>query len=420
MHSQILGTRIKVIQLDRHIEILLLDNDCVIVPGLGGFMAHHISASYSAESQMFIPPTRQLGFNPQLQINDSLLAQSYIEAYDISYPEALRRIDDEVTELRQKIQNEGCCELNDIGILRLNEEGKIEFEPCEAGILTPWLYGLNTIEMSPLAILGKPELKKPAAAQSPIISEEPKPIPQLTKHTVSDEDDDSDRNDSDEECQEPHITIRISTLKHIGTVAAAVIALFVCAIPFGKMVQPELSKSYLDTGILYNILPEGVRTPDSETPKQLSFKDAKPVIQDNTADATPTAADKNPSVQSNAGTDVTVEKKATEAANSQASNLSGKGANADDNAAKVGKDIEKPASTHFFSIVLASRVPKSNAEDFVGKLKKNGFDKAEVIVRNNGAKVIYGRFQTEAEAQKLLRGMRTSAEAFADGWIMEF
>ena len=30
-----------VIELERHIEILLLDNDCVIVPGLGGFMAHH-------------------------------------------------------------------------------------------------------------------------------------------------------------------------------------------------------------------------------------------------------------------------------------------------------------------------------------------------------------------------------------------
>lgn len=369
---------------------------------------------------MFIPPTRQLGFNPQLQINDSLLAQSYIEAYDISYPEALRRIDDEVTELRQKIQNEGCCELNDIGILRLNEEGKIEFEPCEAGILTPWLYGLNTIEISPLSALGKTDAKKPATAPSPIISEEPKPIPQLTKHAVSNEDNGSDRNDSDEEYQEPHITIRISTLKHIGTVAAAVIALFVCAIPFGKMVQPEMSKSYLDTGILYNILPEGVRSPDSETPKQLSFKDAKPATHDNTADATPTAADKSTSVQSKAGAEATTERKATETGNSQASSQSGKEANADDKTAKTGKDIEKPADSHFFSIVLASRVPRTNAEDFASKLKKNGFDKAEVIARNNGAKVIYGRFQTEAEAQKFLRSMRASAEAFAEGWIMEF
>ena len=33
-------------ELRRHIEILLLENDCVIVPNLGGFMAHHVEARY--------------------------------------------------------------------------------------------------------------------------------------------------------------------------------------------------------------------------------------------------------------------------------------------------------------------------------------------------------------------------------------
>ena len=95
------------IELERHIEILLLNNDCVIVPELGGFMAHHIDARYDEEEDMFLPPLRTLGFNPQLNINDSLLAQSYVEAYDISYPEALRRIEDEVNELKQHLENEG-------------------------------------------------------------------------------------------------------------------------------------------------------------------------------------------------------------------------------------------------------------------------------------------------------------------------
>ena len=99
-----------VIELERHIEILLLDNDCVIVPGLGGFMAHHVEARYEEDEQAFLPPLRTLGFNPQLKINDSLLAQSYIEAYDISYPEALQRIEDEVNELTQILQNEGRYE----------------------------------------------------------------------------------------------------------------------------------------------------------------------------------------------------------------------------------------------------------------------------------------------------------------------
>lgn len=65
-------------KLDRHIEILLLENDCVIVPGLGGFVAHHAEASYDENDALFLPPYRTLGFNPVLQMNDSLLVQSYI------------------------------------------------------------------------------------------------------------------------------------------------------------------------------------------------------------------------------------------------------------------------------------------------------------------------------------------------------
>ena len=151
------------IELERHIEILLLSNDCVIVPDLGGFMAHHIDANYDEQENIFLPPLRTLGFNPQLKMNDSLLVQSYIEAYDISYPEALRRIQAEVMELKQHLETEGMFEMNDIGLLRLNEEGNMEFEPCEAGILTPSLYGLSTFEMKPLRKEENPTGKHPAA-----------------------------------------------------------------------------------------------------------------------------------------------------------------------------------------------------------------------------------------------------------------
>lgn len=92
------------IEINRHIEILLLSNDCVIVPGFGGFMAHHVDARYDGTDNMFLPPLRTVGFNPQLTMNDSLLVLSYVETYDMSYPEALRRIEDEVAEIRQTLE----------------------------------------------------------------------------------------------------------------------------------------------------------------------------------------------------------------------------------------------------------------------------------------------------------------------------
>ena len=69
------------ISLARHIELLLLEHDCVIVPGLGGFIANHADARYTGdEEHLFLPPYRTIGFNQQLQVNDGLLVQSYMAA----------------------------------------------------------------------------------------------------------------------------------------------------------------------------------------------------------------------------------------------------------------------------------------------------------------------------------------------------
>lgn len=51
-----------------------------------------------------------------------------------------------MTELWQHLRAEGFYDLNDIGRLTFNDEGRLAFEPCEAGILTPELYGLSTLE----------------------------------------------------------------------------------------------------------------------------------------------------------------------------------------------------------------------------------------------------------------------------------
>ena len=203
------------IEIERHIEILLLSNDCVIVPELGGFMAHPVEARYDEVDGMFLPPMRTLGFNPQLRLNDHLLVQSYIEAYDISYPEALRRIEKEVAELKQHLEAEGSYELNGIGILSLNDEGNILFEPCEAGILTPELYGLSTYEMIPLA----------EAKVKPITTAEANAETSDTSETTLDSD------VAQEIGTGRVITIRMSWIRNAVAAAAAIIAFFMMGTP---------------------------------------------------------------------------------------------------------------------------------------------------------------------------------------------
>ena len=205
------------IELERHIEILLLNNDCVIVPDLGGFMAHRVDARYDESEGTFLPPLRTLGFNPQLKMNDSLLVQSYIEAYDISYPEALRRIESEVAELRQHLETEGEYDLCDIGLLRLNVEGALEFEPCEAGILTPQLYGLSSFELKPLECLAPKAEEVPAESAA------------IDEKVIG-------------RSNERAITIKMSWLRNVAAVAAAALAFFMISDPVSNS-QVEVQQS---------------------------------------------------------------------------------------------------------------------------------------------------------------------------------
>lgn len=139
------------IELSRHIESLMLKHDCVIVPGLGGFITQYVPARRVEGEQLFLPPCRTVGFNQQLTLNDGLLVQSYMQAYDTNYPETIKLINDAVKQLKQELQENGEYELSGIGRLTLGIGGKYNFTPCEAGVLSPELYGLDTVSIPNVA-----------------------------------------------------------------------------------------------------------------------------------------------------------------------------------------------------------------------------------------------------------------------------
>lgn len=188
-------------------------------------MAHYVNARYEESECIFLPPQRTIGFNPQLTLNDSLLAQSYIEAYDISYPEALHRIEDEVREMRQHIETEGYYELFELGTIILNECGRYVFEPCESGILTPELYGLNSFIMKP----------KESLSISSCLE-------------IQESDDASDSEGGEH-------AVLFSTLRNIAVACIALFAFFFLSSPIGNS-EMNVSEARINTKILNKILPQ--------------------------------------------------------------------------------------------------------------------------------------------------------------------
>lgn len=135
------------IELTKHIESLLLENDCVIVPGLGGFISHQMPARYSKEENLFLPPERSVGFNPNLKINDGLLVQSYMSLYDTNFSDASQMVEAEVEELLEELHENGKVELPNIGELTYSIYDSYNFTPFENRLAAPCLYGLDLFEM---------------------------------------------------------------------------------------------------------------------------------------------------------------------------------------------------------------------------------------------------------------------------------
>ena len=353
-----------VIELQRHIEILLLDNDCVIVPDFGGFVAHQVASRYEQEDHMLLPPMRTLGFNPQLRINDSLLVQSYINALDISYPEALRRIESEVDEMKQVLSEKGYYTLEDIGTLRVNSDGNIEFEPCEAGILTPDYYGLSACEYPTLKDVRIAKLQKTTAVV-PVETEQPKD-PTLLEFI-----------DSEEEKEERAIQIKLSWIRNAVAVAAAVVAFFLMATPIANSDLDTTAMSNLQGNLLTKLMP-----------KDTNMAPAKPVVERQKVSENTEKSEKSENPESSENSD---------------------------GSQKLNAQPATPAAP-VYCIVLASQVKLSNAEQYVEQLKSRGMQDAEVYIHNHIVRVIYGSYESESEAYRHLNKLNKHDE-FAEAWV---
>lgn len=370
------------IELQRHIEILLLTNDCVIVPGLGGFMAHHIEARFDEEDNTFVPPLRTLGFNQNLTMNDSLLVQSYIECYDISYPEALRRIEDEVNELRQHLQTEGSFELNDIGMLTLNSEGNIEFRPCEAGILTPGLYGLGTFEMEPL------QKAVTVMVEGQRSKDEGQPDEPMVLQVAEDE-----QQEVAEEEKEPVIVIKLSWLRNAVAVAAAVLAFFMIATPVSNS-QLDIQKGVQQSSIIPLSKQETLTTWGDEA--LVPELEKQNPLQWNIGEE----SDKQNSLQEDLCAELNDKEEIT----------------SEQPAADV-TEVTPPAVE--YCIVLACQVSQKNADGLMALLQENGFNNA-YITNKKFRRVCYGHYATNDEATSDLRQLRQqSKKLFGEGWVMK-
>lgn len=404
------------IELAQHIEALLLENDCVIVPGLGGFVGHYTPAVRLAEENRFLPPARVIGFNPSLKMNDGLLVQSYASVYGTSFSDATRRIEHQVCRLQNKLYEEGKVELANIGELRCSVYGALSFVPFDSKLTTPYLYGWQGFEMRELQAM--PQQRTAAAGADKSVA----PIHRRRRN----------------------FRMQGAVIRHAMSAVAAVLLFFLLSTPIENTGMMEENYARLMPSELFSqmghpslvVTPVGLDVPAvaQQQPKKkvtvpVAVKEVK-VKAAATAKAVPTEKTVKAAPAEKAVKAVPTEKaikavSAGKAAKDIKAVLAEKTAKAvpAEKAGQTAKVIpaEKlvPAAKAAkpYHIIVASVGSEQDAHRMAEQLKQKGFSKACAVIGNGKMRVSIQACSSEAEAYKALKEIR-AMEAYQSAWVL--
>ena len=120
-------------------------HNCVILPGIGAFLAHKVPAMYLTKEQVFVPPHRELGFNPNIMVDDALLLSEYVSSESTTYDNAEKSLARDITSLRRVLSSKGTCCFGELGTFHMDINGKISFVANENAIDDPENYGLEPL-----------------------------------------------------------------------------------------------------------------------------------------------------------------------------------------------------------------------------------------------------------------------------------
>lgn len=134
-------------ELNNYLKQLLYQHDCVIVPGLGGFVCAHKKLEFNIQAGYIIPARKTVAFNQNLNTNDGLLANHLVQKEKIGFQKALENINAWVSALHYSLQQGETITIEGLGSLSFSSEKKIVFVPFANVNFSQDSYGLATLDL---------------------------------------------------------------------------------------------------------------------------------------------------------------------------------------------------------------------------------------------------------------------------------
>lgn len=132
--------------LSKMVKELILDDDRVVLPGLGCFVAEIVPAYFSDKGYTINPPYRKLYFRSRPDEGYALI-EFYMKSNDVSYEVAERIVKDFVSELKSVLHAKKMVLFPGLGRLRATKENNVFFIADEDLDIYPEGFGLRPISL---------------------------------------------------------------------------------------------------------------------------------------------------------------------------------------------------------------------------------------------------------------------------------
>lgn len=143
-------------KIAKYVGDLLYDYECVVIPGLGGFLTNDKPATINTASNLLKPPFKQVFFNAYLKANDGLLVNYVAREEGIEYKAAKEQVDRFVLLCNNALNEGKRINFHRIGYLYLNPDQKISFDQDTEVNYNPEAFGLTSF-ISPAIYKPSPE-----------------------------------------------------------------------------------------------------------------------------------------------------------------------------------------------------------------------------------------------------------------------
>jgi hypothetical protein len=138
------------LKIKNHIKELLIANQGVIIPDLGGFVSEYEPACFDVSESKFLPPSNKIQFKPEYSYQDDLLINFISEKENLSKKESKKLLADFVKDLKAQFQKGEKIDFPEIGTLSQDTKGTIHFIQAKETNLLTNSFGLKSINSKPI------------------------------------------------------------------------------------------------------------------------------------------------------------------------------------------------------------------------------------------------------------------------------